>query len=71
VIGDLRGPPYERGTLGATLGAFAQAIATYCSSQHEALVIELAETAKPRTLKGEPHTATVSNVRWIGPNKNP
>jgi len=79
VIGDLR-PPYESGTLGATLDDFAKAIATYCSSQRETLVIELkkaaAKSATPQAAKlptprREPQAATVSNVRWIGPNKNP
>ena len=70
VIGDLRGPPYERGTLSATLDSFAKAIRKYCSSQREALVIELGEALEPSALKGVPRAAAVSNMRWIGSNKN-
>jgi hypothetical protein len=70
VIGDLR-PPYESGTLTATLNDFTKAIRKYCSSQREALVIELGEALKPFSLMGAPQAAAVSNVRWIGPNKNP
>jgi hypothetical protein len=70
VIGDLR-PPYESGTLTATLNDFARAITGYCSSQRDALVIELREAARPLALKGAPQTAVVQSVRWVGPKKNP
>jgi hypothetical protein len=69
VIGDLR-PPYESGTLTATLYDFAKVTQKYCSSQRKPLVIELGE-AKPSALKGALQTAAVRNVRRIYTKRNP
>jgi hypothetical protein len=65
VIGDLR-PPYESGTLPATLDDFAKAISKYCSGQRDAVVIELDTPPTRAVPSGKPLAAAVRNVRRVG-----
>jgi hypothetical protein len=68
VIGDLR-PPYEKGTLTATLDALAKIVGKYCSNRHPVIVVELASPPAPQ--RGKPLAAAVSNVRRVGQAGSP